>query len=93
MVTYGCAWLRAQFMGYIIDYDIEKGIPITEQKRAPGEVAAFLQTLEIGDSFKYTDNSKSKNTQLSLRYHAKQAGIRLTFRHQSESEYRAWRIA
>jgi hypothetical protein len=72
-------------------YQIEKGIPIPERKplnegRSPLRLA--LEQLEIGDSLVV-----DRKMEASPHPMAKQAGIKVTMRRQSDGTTRVWRVA
>lgn len=76
------------------EFTIEKGVPIpAHQHKTSLELIELMKSMDVGDSFAYSDDTKSKSGTVRFREAAKNAGITVTIRSQSNGQFRLWRTA
>ena len=79
-----------------ITIQIDKGIPVPDSRQGRSgdfnfAVSTALAKMGAGDSFVYSDGSKSRSRALIVRYVAQKAGVKVVIRKISESNFRVWR--
>lgn len=80
----------------IVTIQIDKDVPVPGPRYRDGgafsaAVNAALQQMSAGDSFVYSDESKSRSLATTVRGIAKKVSVKVVIRKISDNDYRVWR--